>query len=61
MFTALVPQHMLYECTQYLNQNGQYVNSEYYQRTNESHHIEFTFNSKDRYLAFCYRYSKILL
>jgi hypothetical protein len=60
MFTATVPQHLLYECTQYLNQNGQYINREYYQHVNDSHDLVFTFNSKDPYLAFCYRYSKVL-
>lgn len=60
MLTVKIPNSVYYECTTYLAHNGQYPNVEYY-ATRFDDHWEFSFRSKESYLAFCYYWSKVIL
>ena len=61
MLTVQIPNSAYYECTQYLEHNGQFPNVEYTLFRNIDHTYTFSFRSKDQYLAFCSRWSRIIL
>ena len=60
MLAVKIPSHAYYQCTTYLEHNFQFPNREYY-ITRVDDHYELSFPSKDRYLAFCYRWSSLIL
>jgi hypothetical protein len=60
MLTVRIPLHALHECTQYLAHNCQYPNREYYIQRWEDQY-EISFNAKTPYLAFCSRWSRVII
>ncbi|CAB4125765.1 hypothetical protein UFOVP181_429 [uncultured Caudovirales phage] len=52
MFTVTIREHLLYDATQYLEHNQQYLNKEYYRSRATNGDLTYTFTSKERYQAF---------
>lgn len=58
---VLIPKHKLYDATLYLQHNQQFVDREYTRCELATGVLEYTFNHRGNYLAFCSWASRFII